>query len=228
MGSHDVVIVTEAHLTPAVSDSVVSLPGFRLIRVHRSEAAIKKNEGGVVVYVREELMPYCTVVARDNSAPGCEILWLRIGMLTGRSLLLAACYLAPEMSKVYPLGGPSNVAREAAAITAFGRLQAGYAEHQIGTDDLLIAGDLNARVAGVRDIPLSDELDALRERFPQAGPDSQAYFGIRERSSCDAKANMFGEHLGQLCRSLGLVILNGRVHGDRSGSLTFPKDDGGG
>jgi hypothetical protein len=83
-----------------VLDNDVSLEGFHL--PERSGSAVRADYGGVELYVRSTLVNGVSLVRKDNNFAGCELLWVRIQLAAGSSLLLGACYLAPETSRVYP------------------------------------------------------------------------------------------------------------------------------
>lgn len=125
MVGHDVLVITESHLSGKVLDADVALPGFTLFRCDRSHLARKAGCGGVAVYVRNSLSPYASVLLTDNKDPGREVLWLRLALSNGRGLLLGACYLAPETSAVYGGRGTTTATREHIAEDVFG----GIARH---------------------------------------------------------------------------------------------------
>ena len=117
------------------------------------------------MYVRSSLSVGVTFLRRDRVQAGAEIVWLRIKLDQG-DCLLGACYLAPEDSRVYEGGGATLTAKENAAECAFGRIQRGLADLKADSDEVLIIGDLNARVspAHVSDLPDLMQLGALAER----------------------------------------------------------------
>lgn len=244
MTSHDLIIATDAHLTDIVPDSEVSLEGFRLVRVHRSRSAVRADYRGVALYVREPLADYISVLRKDNTLTGCEVLWTRLSLASG-SLLLGACYLAPETSRVYTAGGGTHTQRAAAAETALAKIQQGIRELREPGEDVLLAGDLNARLSSphhlkhpstpadlpayICDVPEPDQFLALQQFLDVSGEvNPQDYSGIRGRRSEDLVCNFAGQQLGAMCRSLGLLLLNGRVVSDLQGRLTFPKGETGG
>ncbi|EFJ50804.1 hypothetical protein VOLCADRAFT_88692 [Volvox carteri f. nagariensis] len=74
-----------------------------------------------------------------------------------------------------------------------------------------------------------DQLTALQEFMGLPGDaDPQGYTDVPGRRSEDLVCNFAGHQLGALCRSQGLLVLNGRVSGDLEGRLTFPKGEAGG
>ena len=227
--AHDILVICESHLSDTVDDSEVALPGFTLHRADRCPAALRNSFGGVAVYVRSSLSAGVTFLRRDRAQAGVEIVWLRIELGQG-DCLLGACYLAPEDSRVYEGGGARLASKQSAAECAFGRIQHGLADLKAASEEVLIIGDLNARVSPsqVLDYPDLMQLGALAERGLSTLQPAD-YEGITEHRKCeDGFANVVGRHLGDLCRSSGMVICNGRLAGDLDGRLTFPTSEGGG
>lgn len=76
----------------------------------------------------------------------------------------------------------------------------------------------------MNDFPDLTQLAALSEQdLGVLNP--QMYDGVAEKRCCmDQLDNTFGRYLGGMCRSSGMLICNGRVHGDQDGSYTFPSD----
>jgi exonuclease III len=210
--------------------ATVALSGFTLHSVSRSSNATRRGYGGVAVYVRDTLAPYTQLVRRDSEEPGCELIWLRFALADEGSLLLGACYLAPETSKVYVDKGTTAATKDRLADMVFGKIQSTISELALGGESVLIAGDMNARTAGVSDVPELEQVEALREHFGTSigGADPAALAALPARCNRDKAKNTFGVHLGAFCRSTGMAILNGRIQGDRQGALTFPHEDGGG
>ena len=98
-----------------------------------------------------------------------ESVWLRIKghalCLNRRNLLIGACYAAPVSSKLYsPPGRRPGVSPPE---RVFGQLKALVQRYQSTDDELVILGDLNARVAKLRELP-DAEADAELEIVAQA------------------------------------------------------------
>ena len=80
---------------------------------------------------------------------------------------------------------------------------------------MLICGDLNARTGSLPDY--STELGNIHI-FGQNFPHNTTNL---PRSNSDPQVNKNGRDLLQLCQSLGLYIVNGRLRGDSLGRHTF-------
>ena len=80
---------------------------------------------------------------------------------------------------------------------------------------IIFTGDINARTGKNNDYILLDKHNFLSEE----GEDESALI-FPERNSEDQKTDNRGEELLELCKSLNLVILNGRKPGDMFGKVT--------
>ena len=121
-----------------------------------------------------------------------DIIWLRIPAAP-LDLILGLCYLPPE-----------NAPKWRAGVDPFTFLRADILELQ-GLGLLLLSGDINARTATASDfLPLSAD-------DPIPPP----------RHNSDPGTNGFGTKLLALAQESGLIILNGRVPGDKHGACTY-------
>ena len=86
---------------------------------------------------------------------------------------------------------------------------------------VIITGDINARTGKSNDYIIPDKHNLLSEE----GEDDDSLL-FPERNSEDQKLDNRGEELLEMCRSLGLVILNGRKPGDMFGKVTSIHSNG--
>jgi len=77
----------------------------------------------------------------------------------------------------------------------------------LGADDVMILGDLNARCGDEQLFNISSE-------------SSNEFYSL-ERLSKDANVDSNGRKLTELCSSFSLTALNGRARGDKEGNFTF-------
>ena len=89
--------------------------------------------------------------------------------------------------------------------------------------DIIMAGDLNARIGLEPDYLLPDKSTSELESECNTSFSSQA----RERSSMDTKVNASGRALIELLISNNMAVLNGRTIGDINGAHTCLKGGGG-
>ena len=227
---HDLIICTETHGSLRRPTCDNPLPGYTLLHLDRDQ---RSGRGGVAIYIATPLAPGFEVVQKSILPRGCEILWIRLkpewANAGGNSMLIGACYFSPATSNVHRRDTQASNADVASEV--FSSLQVQLAVLKRDNEHVLLAGDFNARLSsselGVQDVP-----DAtFHELVQQLG----ATFGIleptcqvpRARPCEDAHTNEFGHALGNVCRSEGLCVLNGRVPGDLGGSYTFPHVLGG-
>jgi hypothetical protein len=108
------------------------------------------------------------------------------------------------------------------------RLQAALNSLVSPTDCVIVAGDLNAHIGQLPDIPDYEALEMLGAAVPlglHAGMGRAAYQGIqlqRANSSTVAPTEKGKRLLSQLCIGGGLVVANGRAPGDADGTCTYP------
>ena len=171
--------------------------------------------GGLALFARNQLAERVRVM---RSHPELGQLWVRVEHPTLAATYICICYMPPHGSSYYGRSGRDKD-------THWTTLSADAAEFG-ACGPLLLLGDFNARTK------LDSDLDAQSwrewegvERFggvippPGAAPPA---LGLAARRSMDTKIlNQPGRRLLQMCRELGLVILNGRLPGDEEGQFTF-------
>ena len=89
-------------------------------------------------------------------------------------------------------------------------------------DDILLAGDFNARCGDNQDILFNDDLDFV---FQDEDMYESDFFELPRRSK-DLYQNTFGLSLIELCKTYGIHIQNGRSPGDNDGEITCIANDG--
>jgi hypothetical protein len=150
--------------------------------------------------MRKYLAERALEVARTNEPTGCESVWIRItnAFPGGAALLLGACYVSPQSSSVYEHASGSGLCGGDVPEAVFGLLTGMVDALRRDGDEVLLAGDFNARTGGLNDIVGSEEADS--QYFPPT---------MALRSNSDAVTNTFGRRLVQMCRNCGLAIMNG-------------------
>ena len=161
-----------------------------------------KGHGGIMVLVREKEGRFIQLEKED---PNKQFVWLKISE-NGNHIRIAACYFAPQVSKIYKNRGLDHK-------DPFAALKTDIAIYsQLG--EVLIVGDFNARTAGEQASILcckedSDPIWLTEESNHQW-----------ERISEDKGCNFFGEQLLTLCGAFDLVICNGMTRWEKSGNFT--------
>ena len=209
----DLLITTETWTTPGAD--APDLPDHKTISCSRpSQASQGRPSGGLACFVRLSLARY---VSTWKVASDASLLWLKLDRSLGleRDLYLCAAYVAPRTSSHYEKDG---------SIDTFDQLICDIAEAQ-GLGDVLLAGDFNARTGQGADFVEAGLLGQTPEGdLPQPALPT----GLHLRQSQDTGAiSPFGRCLLELCCATSMLIVNGRVTGDRLGKLTFPHPQGG-
>ena len=147
----------------------------------------------------------------------CIILRLNNDSLNlSNSDLLCFLYISPEGSPIYADKGDTN------GIERFEDILLDIVS-EYPDDDIVLAGDLNARCGLLQDIVEEDNVDFIfQDQNVQYEEDS---FNIN-RNSKDNTHNNFGRSLVELCKRFGIHILNGRICNDQEGNFTCTSNNG--
>ena len=217
VATNDIIVLTETHLVGEGSIKKVMPQGSCLFTVGGST-----SRGGVAIWVSRRIAGNVVLLGKSEIPKGMESIWVKLkgqGLaMQGRNLVIGACYAAPIASRIYTQNrsGGNNVSERVTS-----RLSTLIERHQGPYDEVLVMGDLNARVAGLRELPEMDAERELEEVTGFSAINEGLLMGIPERNSKDIDTNAFGRALVKVCREREMVILNGRVTGDMEGKCTF-------
>jgi hypothetical protein len=159
--------------------------------------------GGVAVYARRGMK-----VTLVKDLPSFGMCWVKINC--AKPTFLCICYLPPFTSSYYKQHGldlASHMDSLDSNIAAFS-----------AKGSVLVMGDLNARTGG------EDENRLNSHRRSEEGDWCAETQRIPARCNADPVVSSMGRRILQLCSDHGLVILNGRVPGDLTGSCTYYAD----
>lgn len=191
------------------------LPGF--LPISCNPRPYDPEHGGVAVYARKHLQQYLSIV---EDMPEFGMAWLRFrNPLGGRDVFIGALYLPHHTSRYYH--HENNSLNFKAHMNEITRCVESFS----ASGDILLAGDLNARMGTLDDRPEWE----LGEWCPEGAllecPEARIAHLAPPRSSLDLPSNTNpnpqGLALMHLIKSLNLLILNGRTPGDMEGNLTF-------
>ncbi len=132
--------------------------------------------------------------------------WLKIHkeLLSSRKyIFLCAIYIPPSESPYYSEDTLSTLEEETSHFQAQG--------------NVLICGDLNARTGLQPDFTDTQGIKYINNKLTVINNT----FSHIHRNNHDHTVNKNGKDLLQLCRSLGLYIINGSLRGDTLGRFTF-------
>ena len=193
----DVVALVETHNHSQAEDDL-SIPGFRRIE-NKNRSHDKKSfkcSGGMAVFAREAILKYIIPIKNTNE----NSLWLKVKKeaLGGKKdIFIGTIYLTPRKSN----GDSSKKIYE-----LFEEILYFQDKGQI-----ILQGDFNARTNVDNDNIPPDKFDEFH--IPNVN--------IPHRNSEDKIPSDYrGKELLELCKALGLVILNGRKTGDIFGKYT--------
>jgi hypothetical protein len=209
--NYDIVLLCETKLCDTFSDSI-QIPGYQLIPRNRKGSKIAS--GGVAALIKEDIC--------ENFQPvqgNCDFaLWL-MGKMAGNDVLVGVVYIPPANT-------------DYSDITMFDDLENDIILLTSGKEcSTLLFGDFNSRTANHTDCLLLD--DAISEALDFSEEIRRDLFNEEEmysnginpvRHSLDSSSDKYGDRLLELCKALGLYILNGRVGSDKGIGQTTCKD----
>lgn len=85
--------ISETHLGPTISSSLLNIEGHNIYRKDRNE-----NGGGVAIYVQSHI----PVRVRDDlTVMGVEVIWLQVQLPHLKPVLIGCCYRPPDATIMY-------------------------------------------------------------------------------------------------------------------------------
>jgi exonuclease III len=204
MSKYDIVMLTETKLSDN-SPNDIEIPGYKFFPKNRKKA--KAASGGVAVFIRDRLLADCEFVEGN-----CEfVLWFKINSPTESGTLIGIVYIPPENTKY------SN-------IKMFDELESDIVLFTSGKDlRVILFGDFNARTSNLTDCLFLDNAickavdfsdDIRQELFDEY--DTVINSIDQQRHSQDTVCDNYGTRFLNVCKALGLYILNGRVGSDKN------------
>jgi exonuclease III len=201
---YDIVMLSETKLN-RISAGSIDIPGFKFMPKNRSGA--KAASGGVGVFIKDNLYQHCVELEGK-----CEfVLWLKCSLIPGKDILIGIVYIPPENSKYSDVKMFEDLENELVSLTAGKNLSK------------IIFGDLNSRTANLTDSVFLDNI--ISEAVDFSDEITQELFENQEivtysidtqRYSQDNVSDKYGKRLLNMCRHLGIYILNGRVGCDKN------------
>ena len=167
-----------------------------------------RNSGGISVFVKYNLKKGIKRLL-PNYKKAIFLLFKSSVLGLKNDLLYVSAYIPPEYSPVYEESTESNGIEELR-----GKLEEVILSLENNDLDILLAGDLNARTGNNNDF-----IDDNIVHLPVGDWYNMDNFNI-PRNSMDITQNNFGIALLDLCRELGIHILNGRNYYDTTGEFT--------
>jgi len=171
------------------------------------QGVVRKHSGGIAVLVRETWANSTTVwkTARDGTR-----IWLRLGNVFQRPLFMCIVYATPQSSPYADSSLFEHICQEVGEAMSLG--------------SVLLVGDFNARTGTNTDFIDCNQLTNVL-LVPQAIEDTLPNDMLERQNRNTITAGWHCEFL-DLCKTIGLFILNGRTPGDISGEYTCLSNKG--
>ena len=201
LNENDFIAVTETKLS---NIDLVEVEGYTFFSVNRTRA--KHASGGVGLFVRDSL---CSFVQQVSITSEFSMMVEIDKKLCGQNILLCVVYIPPESSPY-------------SSMDMFDDLENQFLESEMFCNgaEICMLGDFNGRTAQLSDLlekddhvdrvsSVSEMLDCLNNAVCDL-PDVEL-----KRCSSDSCTNNYGYRLVDMCKNMGVVIVNGRFGADR-------------
>lgn len=177
-------------------------PGYREISISSQKhenITCGRDSGGTIIWHKLEIDKYIQLIKKEESH-----VWLKINnqlSQTTKDIFLCALYIPPSESPYYN----ENI---------FETLHS-QINHFQALGSVLVCGDFNARTGSLHDYTTDNGNNYI---FGQSFQQNSVHLS---RNNFDTQVNKNGKLLIELCRSLGIYIINGRMRGDSLGRYTY-------
>lgn len=199
--SSDIIILLE---TWSGLDGKTSPPShyreLRIPSIKQPEVRNGRDSGGIIVWFKDHLQQYIQPMKKGKTH-----IWIKIQkeiLCLDEDLYLCSTYIPPYESPYYNED-------------IFSILQSEINYFQ-SRGSVLLMGDLNARTGKEQDYISSDG-----DKYINSSLNHQKKGFTKTRQNYDNTINRHGKQVLQLCKSLGLYIVNGRMKGDSLGRCTY-------
>lgn len=200
----DIIFLVESWLPNGCTIQVkdyTNVPAYNVYREKHQRA--KRCSGGISLLVKNSINKFVSIEKQHELC-----LWIKInGVALGldKDLYLGGIYIPPAQSNTWNRETSTN-----SCVNPFVKLEEDFVFFQ--TKGYVIAlGDLNARTADRQDFIYNVE---------NLSAESDNQITLPSRTSRDSVCNSFGHKLLQTCNASGMIILNGRINGDKMGNYT--------
>ena len=210
--SHDIVCLIETWAKDKDDYST-------LFETHHPSSSVRSAEnhfsGGIIAYVRNELLPGCVRIYENFD----DLAVLKLDkefFSPERDLIFVAVYLSPEASTVF------NTYEKA----RFEHIEEKISQivEEYDNIDIMLAGDFNARTGELDDFIMTDSTEFVPELCDNPSYDTDDFNMPRE--NVDKQIDNYGRDLISFCQSYGMHIVNRRVTGDERGNITCVANGG--
>jgi len=209
VNAYDIICLSETKLDECDILNVHVI-GYKFFAKNRKS---RRKSGGVGIFVKNTLMQSKLFTLSECNLSNMMVFHLH-EKLCGFSIVGCAIYVEPENS---PYSQKDVFECIENVLINFS-----------GNNEIMLLGDFNARSACINEFIISDEYnfdindDNIRITERMDNEQLLIDFGIPyERFSRDTKSNNFGRRMVDMCKNLGLLIVNGRAGNDAGvGKLT--------
>ena len=171
----------------------------------------KRASGGISIFIKQELCK-CVTIEKQVSE---NVVWLRLHNLglTDKDYCIGVVYIPPETSTHSNVDIFTVLSEDIFNLSSF--------------NHVFLCGDFNARTGMLSDVPI--DITGNDVHIDNCGMFPVTLFSndtviTQQRVSQDKQINSYGRELIDICKSLNMFIVNGRI-GKDSGVGSFTRSD---
>ena len=172
-----------------------------------------RRSGGIGIFFKENVFKYTKIIETDSEYVQLFKIY-KSSFSTGEDVMFGSVYIPPDNSPYFAIDLYETFKSEVERMLSSNR----YA---------ILLGDFNARTRNLSEIL---DLDDFIFNSINVNTSDMAQSTVTDilcknnmlvhRQSCDTVTNRIGNHLVDMCKNNGLVILNGRAFDDKKGCCT--------
>ena len=184
--------------------------------VQKKRTGTGRNSGGICVFIKEWLVRNNLVKRIFSNFKDCFVFHFKGSLFDGmQDVILYFAYASPQGSRIY-----NNLDENNGILLIENNLN----EIKIEYPDcsFFLAGDLNARTKDFKDFIPRDDLQYV---FGETEYEKDN-FDMHRNNKDSEVFNQFGQSLVDLCCTLNIHIINGRLYDDTNGNYTCTANDG--
>jgi hypothetical protein len=196
----DIILLSETHIG---YDTNINIEGFLYYSFCREKSNNNRFFGGILI--KKNIRKGIALLQNYSS----EFHWMKLRkdyFNLKNNIFLCLAYIAPNSSKFNNNTDYSTLEL----------IERDIVEKYGNQGDIIIAGDLNARIGNERDFILDDGTPHIPIDIGSYRVDATA----ADRFGCDIVVDTRGKDILELCISNQLRVLNGRTFGDSTGKYT--------
>ncbi len=208
---HDIISIMETWCTDEEARSLED-DNFKVIFSNRKyrDPKAKRISGGVLFLIKKEIFKGVKRMISSSD----DVIWLKLDRCffnLEKDIYLCNAYLPPSGSSIFRWYNVDVCEMLELDVIRYSKM-----------GDIIICGDLNARVGNLNDFVINDD----NSHIPVPKSYDVDTFSVKRHTQDSLYYNEYGRWLIDLCISARLALLNGRCLGDLRGLFTSHQPEG--